>query len=510
MASPILLPSLGDGIAGGTVATIVAQIGQTVGENDTLLELETDKAVIPVPAGVSGTITKISVKPGQEVKVGEVLVEIEGSTGAIAPPTSTTISKGDFIVPNLGDGIESGTIATFKVKIGDAVADGDTLFELETDKAVVPVPASFSGKIAEIFVKEGSVVKVSEKVLSYEGTSSASTPAPTSSAPASSPTPAVVVTSLPLVAGKAVAAGPATRKLARELGVDLSRVPGTARGGRVTIDDVKKFVKTAMTSGVSSAPAKPAAPPLPDFSLFGKIKKEPLSRIRKIISERLSGAWQRIPHVHQFQDVDVSALTELGKKHGEAFKEKGSALSVTLFLIKGLAEAIKMFPAFNSSLDDENNILILKEYFNIGVAVDTPDGLVVPVLKAVDKMSIFEIGKQLKDIAKKARDKKLMPADMQGASMTLSNLGGIGGTHFTPIVNPPEVAILGAGRGSVKPIWISGAFVPRTILPLCLAYDHRVIDGADGARFTVYLTEYLEQFVEKNKDQDLLKVLGLP
>ncbi|MBL8992677.1 MAG: 2-oxo acid dehydrogenase subunit E2, partial [Spirochaetia bacterium] len=402
-------------------------------------------------------------------------------------------------------------------KEGASVKAGDTLFELETDKAVVPVPADFTGTVKKLLVKEGATVKVGTAILSFEGTigSSGAPKAASPSTPTQTPPPAKApapksATGVPPVAfvsstGKLVAAGPATRKLARELGVDLGKVPGSARGGRVNVEDVKRYVKSVMQGGAQAGGGARAPLNLPDFSVFGRTRREPLTKLRKIIASRLSDSWNRIPHVHQFQDVDVTDLVELQKKHGEAFKEKGSALSVTLFMIKGLAEALKTHPSFNASLDEANNELIYKEYFNIGVAVDTPEGLIVPVLKNVDKMSIFDIGFQLKEIAKKARERKVMPADLMGASITLSNLGGIGGTHFTPIVNPPEVAILGAGRNQTKPVWVKDAFVPRSILPICLAYDHRVIDGADGARFTVFLTQYLENWAKTNP----VEALGL-
>lgn len=517
-ASESKLPSLGDGVAGGTVAKILVNPGDSVGENDSLLELETDKAVIPVPAGIKGVVKEIRVREGQELKIGETMALIEGAgseakTAPVSKPVPVETAKpvsGEFKIPNLGDGVEGGTIATFVAKEGASVKTGDTLFELETDKAVVPVPSDFTGTVKKVLVKEGATVKVGQAILSFEGTvgegSSTSKPTPATSTPSAAPaktaTAPKAATGIPPVAfvsssGKLVAAGPATRKLARELGVDLGKVPGSARGGRVTVDDVKRYVKGVMQGGAQSGGAR-APLALPDFNVFGKTRREPLTKLRKIIASRLSDAWNRIPHVHQFQDVDVTDLVDLQKKHGEAFKEKGSALSVTLFLIKGLAEALKTHPSFNASLDEANNELIYKEYFNIGVAVDTPEGLIVPVLKNVDKMSIFEIGFQLKEIAKKARERKVMPAELMGASITLSNLGGIGGTHFTPIVNPPEVAILGTGRNSVKPIWVKDAFVPRQILPICLAYDHRVIDGADGARFTVFLTQYLENWAKTN------------
>ncbi len=525
------LPSLGDGVAGGTVAKVMVAVGDAVTENDSLLELETDKAVIPVPAGMKGTVKEIKVREGQELKIGDVMVLLE-TAGAVVEtkiegkkspePAAKESSKpvaSEFKIPNLGDGVEGGTIATFVAKEGTEVKSGDTLFELETDKAVVPVPADFSGIIKKILVKEGATVKVGQAILAFEGTTSGpakvstpSAPSPTQSAPAptksSAPTRPASAGALPPVtftnaSGKMIPGGPATRKLARELGVNLANVGGSARGGRVTVEDVKRYVKSVMQGGAGAGSGARAPLTLPDFNVFGKTRRQPLTKLRKIIASRLSDAWNRIPHVHQFQDVDVTELVDLQKKHGEAFKEKGSAISVTLFLIKGLAEALKAHPSFNASLDEAASELIFKEYLNIGVAVDTPEGLIVPVLKNVDKLSIFEIGFQLKEIAKKARERKVMPAELMGASMTLSNLGGIGGTHFTPIVNPPEVAILGTGRNSKKPVWINNQFVPRSILPICLAYDHRVIDGADGARFTVFLTQYLENWTKNNPPEAL-------
>ncbi len=420
-------------------------------------------------------------------------------------------------LPELGEGITSGTVAALIVNEGDSVGVEDPIIELETDKAVVPVPAGMAGVIVSITVAEGDEIKPGDvlatlaedesqpsgvdkpKPASTDKNSSEQTQKNTEIPPLSSVAqinaqlketkpPANVV-----ISATEIAAGPATRKLARELGIDLAHVPGTARGGRITLDDLKLFAKTKIASGGGgSFSAINGLKALPDFSKFGEVHREKATKLRSIISERMSANWVNIPHVHQFQDVDTTDIISLQKKYAPNFKEKGSALSVTQFLIKGLSIALKKFPQFNASFDHNTGELLYKKYYHIGVAVDTPSGLIVPVLKNVDTLSIFDIGKELKELAKKTRERTVGMEELQGASITLSNLGGIGGTHFTPIINHPEVAILGAGRSQVKPVYIDGEFVPRTILPLCLAYDHRVIDGADGARFIMFLTDYLE------------------
>ena len=417
-------------------------------------------------------------------------------------------------LPDLGEGIDSGTVTALIANEGDKLEAEDAVIELETDKAVVPVPAGIGGVISSINVSEGDEIKPGD-VLAIIDKDSQSDVAKSVSASADfskrereqknksssfikqtetkvDPSSDHNISANVITSAKNIAAGPATRKLAREIGINLNQVPGTARGGRITLDDLKLFAKAKITDNKDRTSLLSGLKSLPNFSKFGETSREKISRLRSTISERMSANWANIPHVHQFQDVDITHIVSLQKKYAPDFKNKDSALSITQFLIKGLSLALKEFPQFNASFDHTTGELIYKKYYHIGVAVDTPAGLIVPVLKNVDHLSIFDIGKKLKELATKTRERKVETEDLQGASITLSNLGGIGGGHFTPIINHPEVAILGVGKSSIKPTYLDGEFVPRTIIPLCLAYDHRVIDGADGARFIVFLTDYLE------------------
>lgn len=539
--SDILLPDLGEGVESGTVTAIVVQPGDSVAEGDAIIEIETDKAVLPVPAPSAGVVKEIVVSEGQKIDVGSVIGKLEGGDAPAAAPAAEPeapseaapveaapaaapaaaspapaaggTSTIDVNLPDLGEGVAGGTVTALVVKSGDSVSEGEAIIEIETDKAVLPVPAPVDGVIGEILVSEGEKIEVGQKIASMEGSSSGAAPAapaapapaePSAPAPAAAePVPAAAPAPTPAPAPASdghVAAGPATRKLARELGIDLSSVKGTRRGGRISVEDLKAHVKNLNlgsaqpTEGSASAApaAKPDWPSVPDFSKFGSVRREKMSNLRNIVSERMSMCWNRIPHVFQFNEVDLTELADVQKRYKADFKERGSSVSPTNFIIKAMAICLKEFPQFNSSLDEDSGEIVFKDYVNIGVAVDTPTGLIVPVLKGVDQMTIFEIGKELKELAAKTRDRKVTQDDLQGGCMTLSNLGGIGGTHFTPIVNWPEVAILGVGRSEVKPKYIDGEVVPRTMAQMTLSYDHRVIDGADGARFMVRFTEILE------------------
>ncbi len=525
--STIVLPDLGEGVSSGIVTSIAVKVGDSINDGDTLLEIETDKAVLPVPASASGTISEILVKDGDKIDVGQALAKLDGAAAAasepvaeapataevvteVAAPAATGASENlDVKLPDLGEGVSGGIVTAVSVNIGDNVSEGDSLLEIETDKAVLPVPCPAEGKVLSIKVNAGDKISVGDGLAEMSVSGGADTPAPTATPePAAAPKADAPVKATPSVAaaspvvkssGKLVPAGPATRKLARELGIDLTSVNGSKKGGRVAVEDVKAYVKSMNLKGAPAAASSAGggAPtqnwePLPDFSKFGTIKKEKVSNLRNIISNRMNMCWNRIPHVFQFNEVDFTKISEIQKNYKADFKERGSSVSPTNFIIKAMAICLSEFPQFNSSFDENSGELILKDYINIGVAVDTPTGLIVPVLKGVDKMTIFDIGKELKELAKKTRDRKVTPNDLAGGSMTLSNLGGIGGTHFTPIVNWPEVAILGVGKGVVKPVYVDGEFVPRTMTTLTLSYDHRVIDGADGARFMVRLSEILE------------------
>lgn len=524
------LPHLGEGIDSATVIGIIAKVGAEINVDDPVIEIETDKAVVPVPSTLKGLVEKVVVKDGDSIKPGDTILTLsaEGISKAKeaveekkplgvpqneAKPVTVGASNSvvEFRLPDLGEGIEGGTVIGIILKTGDSVKKDDPVLELETDKAVIPVPSPCDGTIKEIKVKDGQNVKVGEHLFSVDAlTTEYSSPSQEFGKPATEEKKSVATpVSIPTMSSetapamtaspsKDFAAGPATRKLARELGVDLSFVGGSAKGGRISIDDLKAYVKSSLQSGGHGRLSASSAnlPSLPNFANFGPIRKEKISKLRKTVSERMTSYWT-IPHVHQFNEIDVTGIIDLQSKYAKEFKELGSSLSLTQFVIKAMVETIKLFPAFNASFDHTTDELILKDYYNIGVAVDTPSGLIVPVLKGVDKMSVFDIGKNLKDLAAKTRDRRVSVEDLQGAGITLSNLGGIGGTMFTPIINYPETAIIGASKSVIKPVFTDGEFKPRHVMTLCVAYDHRVIDGADGARFIKSLSDYLEN-IEKS------------
>lgn len=533
--SDIKLPDLGEGVSGGIVAALSVQVGDSVAANDPIIEIETDKAVLPVPAPEDGVIASFNVAAGDKINVGEVIASFASGAAAqespaadVAAPSPTVEAVSatggaaavvPVILPDLGEGVSGGIVAAVSAEVGDELSEGDPILEIETDKAVLPVPSPAAGALAKVHVAAGDKINVGDVIADLSTSAAAApaavaeapqpkaeqqagapaTPAPAPAARPSAPAPGVGKGSA--IPGASVPAGPATRKLARELGIDLSVVSGSGRGGRVKVEDVKAHVKALNLGSKESgqAGAAPAAsapkadwPSLPDPAKFGPVKREKLSNLRNIISERMSMCWNRIPHVFQFNELDLTELGQFQKRYKEDFKARGSSCSPTNFIIKAMAICLKEFPQFNACLDEETGEIVYKEYVNIGVAVDTPTGLIVPVLKDVDQMTIFQIGKDLKELAKRTRDRKVTQEDLSGGCMTLSNLGGIGGTHFTPIVNWPEVAILGVGKSEVKPRYIDGEVQPRTMAQFTLSYDHRVIDGADGARFMVRLTEILE------------------
>jgi pyruvate dehydrogenase E2 component (dihydrolipoamide acetyltransferase) len=429
---------------------------------------------------------------------------------AIHNPQSERRMVSEIQLPALKDGVESVEVNAIKVAVGDRVAADQPVLEVQADKAALEVTAPMAGRVVEVRVKEGDEVKVGQVYLVLEGGNGAATPKkaeaekPKEPAPARSAggSPAPVASAPPAprageppalrapADGKAVPAGPATRRLARELGVDLKQVPGSGRGGRVTEDDVKGFVRQ-LASAPASAPVAGgvAAPALPRFEDFGPVERQPLSGLRKIIARNLSLAWNVIPHVTQHDLADITDLESFRKEHST----KELKLTVTAFALKAAAIALKQFPSFNASLDTANTQLVVKRHYHVGVAVDTPSGLVVPVLRDVDRKSVLQLAEELTAVAGRARDGKLDPAEMKGGTFTITNLGGIGGTAFTPIVNWPEVAILGLSRGRTEPAFRDGQVVPRLMLPLSLSYDHRVIDGAAAARFTRFVAELLEQ-----------------
>ena len=419
-------------------------------------------------------------------------------------------------IPDIGDFSEVEVIEVL-VKVGDKVDAEDAIISLESEKATIEVPTPEGGVVEAILVKVGDMVAQGTPMLTIKPSSTADSkaPEPDESAPAKSeskaektteskvekaaekaaPKPPPVPVEIPRQAsGKIAHASPAVRKFARELGVDVAQVIGTGRKGRITQDDVKNHIKTAMqTGGQTVVTAGFDVPPFPavDFTQFGEVESQALSRIQKISGKYLHRNWVRIPHVTQYDEADITELEAFRNENKADAKAQGFSLTPLAFMVKAMAKAMKKFPKFNSSLDVDGENLIYKKYFHIGIAVDTPNGLVVPVIRDCDKKEVFEIAKEMAEISVKAREGKLAPGDMQGGCMSISSLGGIGGTAFTPIINAPEVAILGVSRSNIKPVWNGKEFEPKLMLPLSLSYDHRVIDGADAARFIVYLTSIL-------------------
>lgn len=414
----------------------------------------------------------------------------------------------EFKIPEVGENIESGNVVSIFVSIGDPVKKDQDLLELETEKASLPIPSPCEGVIKEILVKEGDDVKIGQVVMRIVDESSPTTEpsnkdeadtkstepkqgkkAPEDSKIAPVPTAITPIPSEQIPAQIDVPAAPSVRRFAREIGIEISRVPGTGAGGHISEDDVKAYAKQLLT-GMIAPPAggTMATRSLPDFTKWGDVERKAMNNIRKKVSEHLSYCWSTIPHVTQFDEADITELEKLRKSHSTAERK----LTVTPFLLKVMASALKEFPQFNASVDTTTKEIIYKKYFHIGVAVDTDRGLLVPVARDIDKKSIFQLADELNELAEKARNKKISLDELKGGSMTLTNLGGIGGTSFAPIINWPEVAILGVSRGKWEPHYENGNFIPRFMLPLSLSYDHRIIDGADGIRFLRWIVEAIE------------------
>jgi pyruvate dehydrogenase E2 component (dihydrolipoamide acetyltransferase) len=540
------LPNLGEGVTSADVAEILVKEGDTLSAGQIVMELETDKAVVELPCPHAGVVGRILVKEGATVTVGQAVLLIEGAGAATAPasapaktpgadasgskpapaapptaaPQPTSVSTGpvEFKLPSLGEGVTSADIADISVKEGDTIASGQILMELETDKAVVELPSTVAGKITKLLVKAGETVKPGQVLLVVEGagapasaapakapTADASSSKPAAAAPVAAPAitptivaaPAAAVSSTP---SAPVPAAPATRRLARELGVDIGLVKGTGPGGRITQEDVQAYVRNKLQQIAVAPQAQPsrvlsaggiAPPPLPDFSRFGVTVREPMNKIARTAAENLMVSWNVIPHVTQHDRADITDLEAARKRFGEGIGKNGPKVTMTAIVMKALATCLQAFPKFNSSLDPETNEIVLKKFYNIGCAVDTPNGLVVPVIKDCNSKSILTIAGELTELATKARDRKLSIDSMQGATCTVTNLGGLGGIAFTPIVNYPEVCILGMSRSQMELKLDEGKVVERMMLPLSLSYDHRVINGADAARFMTALCNML-------------------
>jgi pyruvate dehydrogenase E2 component (dihydrolipoamide acetyltransferase) len=536
MSIEIFVPDIGaDEVE---VTEVLVKVGDTVAVDQSLLSVEGDKAAMEVPAPQAGVVKEVRVKAGDKVKTGSLIMVFEGAAAVAAAPAPAPVVAAapvaaapapaaapvaaalqDVKVPDIGgDAVE---VTEIMVKVGDVVKADQSLLNVEGDKAAMEVPAPFAGTVAEIKVKVGDKVSTGSLVFVFStgaaapvATPAASAPvapaavaapaAPTvSAAPAPAPSAAPAV-STGFVENSAYAhASPVVRRLAREFGVDLSKVTGTARKGRVQREDVQNYVKNIIAqvasgkgqvTGSGNSVGFDLIPwPKVDFAKFGAVEEKPLSRIQKLSGNNLHRNWVRIPHVTQFDEADITGLEEFRKEQNTLAEKKKLGVKYTplVFIMKAVAKALEEFPTFNSSLSEDSASLILKKYVHLGIAVDTPNGLVVPVVRDVNKKGIIELSRELQDISVKAREGKLTAADMQGGCFTISSLGGIGGTAFTPIVNAPEVAILGVSKSDIKPKWNGKEFEPRLMVPLSVSYDHRVIDGALAARFTATLASYL-------------------
>lgn len=425
----------------------------------------------------------------------------------------------DVILPELGENVTSGTVVAVLVKVGEVIEVEQPVVEIETDKAVAEVPSDAAGRVAAIYVEEGQEINVGARILSLETAETTDQPAPEGaleqettepdpapvekqaeerSLPAGSPPAADKPAAQPapeLAPDMAAPAAPSVRRFAREIGIDINAVPGSGPGGRISREDVKAYSKqvNSQRSLAAPAPVQTVAEPLPDFSRWGDVQRKPMSTVRRKTAEHLSNAWTAIPHVTHFDKADMTHLEEFRKTHARKVEAAGGKLTVTAILLKTVTAALKIFPRFNASVDMRTNEIVYKQYYNVGVAVDTDRGLLVPVIHDADKKSLLELAVELNELAELARTKKLPLERMQGGNFTISNLGGIGGTAFTPIIHYPEAAILGVARGQTEMRHRSGKFEPRLMLPLSLSYDHRLIDGADAARFTRWVVEALEQ-----------------
>ncbi|TOB26084.1 pyruvate dehydrogenase complex dihydrolipoyllysine-residue acetyltransferase [Vibrio parahaemolyticus] len=503
------------------VTEIMVAIGDSIEEDQSLITVEGDKASMEVPAPFAGTLKEIKVAAGDKVSTGSLIMVFEtAGSGAPAAPAAVEAPAAaapaasaakEVNVPDIGgDEVE---VTEIMVAVGDTVEEEQSLITVEGDKASMEVPAPFAGTVKEIKIAAGDKVSTGSLIMVFEVAGAAPAPAAAATAQAAAPA-AAPAPKAEAPAAAAPAAGdfqdndeyahasPVVRRLAREFGVNLSKVKGSGRKSRILKEDVQNYVKEALkrlesgaaASGKGDGAALGLLPwPKVDFSKFGETEVQPLSRIKKISGANLHRNWVMIPHVTQWDNADITALEAFRKEQNaiEAKKDTGMKITPLVFIMKAAAKALEAFPAFNSSLSEDGESLILKKYVNIGIAVDTPNGLVVPVFKDVNKKGIYELSEELMAVSKKARAGKLTAADMQGGCFTISSLGGIGGTAFTPIVNAPEVGILGVSKSEMKPVWNGKEFEPRLQLPLSLSYDHRVIDGAEGARFITYLNSCL-------------------
>ncbi len=544
MATDFKIPELGENIKTIQVVKVLVAVGDAIAVDQPVVELETDKATMEVPSSVAGKVSAIHVKPGDEIGVGHVVLTVEGAVQAPAAPTPVPVpaaaqgveadappvptvqaapaavpaasgvpTRGEFVIPELGENIKTIQVVKVFVKAGDTVAKDQAVLELETDKATVEVPSSVSGVVKEVRAKVGDELTVGSVVFVYEGQGIAPAAAkPAMPAHVAMPQGAVAgappaasalkAVSAPMAlpppsTGKRVPAAPSVRRFAREIGVDVNQVSGSGPYGRVSVEDVKQFAK-ALIQGRAAAPAAAggmvsvaALPPLPDFGKFGDIKREKMSVIRRKTAEQMALSWSQIPHVTIFDTADITELDELRKRYAERAEAAGGKLTMAVMVIKVVAQALKVFPKFNASIDMATREIVFKSYCNVGVAVDTERGLMVPVIKDTERMNMLQIAAALAQIAEKARTGKVTVADMEGGTFTITNLGRTCGVYFTPIINYPEVAILGIGRAFDETDPRTGKL--RKKMPLSLSFDHRIIDGADGVKFLGWIIEALAE-----------------
>lgn len=534
----VQLPDIGD-FKDVEVIEILVAPGDVIQPEQSLITLESDKATMEIPAPQGGRVAEVKVAVGDKINQGDVILLLEaGEAAAAVEPVSAETSAAELemgeppepeseptpvvptgeaqrlpvTVPDIGD-FKDVEVVEVLVSDGDTVEKEGSLITLETDKATMEIPSPYAGTVRGLKIAVGDRVNQGDFICDIETQSEVpvSSPAAAARAPGE-PAPAEIAQSRrrpgekparkrPVIARPSDApkgrahASPAVRRFARELGVDLYHVPGSGPKGRITREDVQAFVKHTLAEGApavaASGPLQLPRPPEIDFSQFGEIEEVELGRIKKISGKHLHNAWLGIPHVTQFDEADITELEAFRKGLKAQAEKEGVKLTFMPFLMKALAAALKEYPQFNASLVPDAEHLILKKYLHIGIAVDTPNGLMVPVVRDVDKKGVFELARDLMDVSTRAREGKLSPADMQGGCISISSLGGIGGTQFTPIVNAPEVAILGVSRAEMKPKWNGADFEPRLIIPFSLSYDHRVIDGAEGVRFTTCLGQLL-------------------
>jgi pyruvate dehydrogenase E2 component (dihydrolipoamide acetyltransferase) len=547
----IQVPDIGD-FDEVTVIELLVKPGDGVKAEQSLITVESDKASMEIPSSQAGVVKDIKIKLGDKVKQGSVVLTLESASAApvseqksapaqaesaqaatksVAPAAASTPAPApaapagggavEVRIPDIGD-FKDVSVIEVLVKVGDTIKAEQSLITVESDKASMEIPSSAAGVLKELKVKIGDVVNIGDLLAILEGAASAAAAAAPAAAPTATP-PAAAASIAPAASAPAAPAphdpttaptgslphaSPSVRKFARELGVPLTEVKGQGPKGRITAEDVQAFTKAVMTGETrtqAQAAKAPAASggggggelnllpwPKIDFTKFGPVKRKDLSRIKKISGANLHRNWVMIPHVTNNDEADITELEAFRVSTNKENEKSGAKVTMLAFVVKAVVSALKKFPDFNASMDGDQ--LVYKQYFHIGFAADTPNGLVVPVLRDADKKGILQISQEMGELAKKARDGKMGPADMTGGCFSISSLGGIGGTHFTPIVNAPEVAILGLSKGAMKPVWDGKAFAPRLMLPLSLSYDHRVIDGASAARFNAYLGQVLSDY----------------